>query len=104
MKTYAVRLSPISSFQAFPASDTLFGAICWGIKRLYGDEKLLEMLKDFNSGNPRFVLSSAFPLLKNGKDTPLAFYPKPINGGLKVKDIEEIAGSPQENNNIGVST
>ncbi len=91
MKTYAVRLSPISSFQAFPASDTLFGAICWGIKRLYGDEKLQEALKDFDKGNPQFVLSSAFPLLKNEKGISLAFYPKPINEGLKVKDIEEIA-------------
>lgn len=91
MKTYSVRLLPLSSFQSLPSSDTLFGAICWGIKRLYGEEKLLETLKEFNSGKPGFVLSSSFPLLQDKHGGSVSFYPKPLNAGLSADDIEGIA-------------
>ena len=91
MKTYSIKLSPESTFQSFPSSDTLFGAICWGIKRLYGDERLQEVLKEFDSGSPEYVLSSAFPLLKSKENSDIAFYPKPNNSGLKTKHIEELA-------------
>ncbi len=90
MKTYCVRLIPITSFQAFPSSDTLFGALCWGIKRLYGTERLLEILCQFDTDCPPFVLSSAFPLLAGRNDASLFFYPKPITAGLRVGDVEDI--------------
>ena len=98
MKTYSVRLSSLSSFHSFPASDTLFGAVCWGIKRLYGEEKLIAMLQEFSSNKPAFVLSSAFPLLQNEQDALVAFYPKPLNAGLSANDIKEIAKNARKKN------
>ncbi len=93
-----MQLTPFTGFQSFPASDTLFGAVCWGIKRLYGEEKLLTMLQEFSSNKPAFVLSSAFPLLQNEQGTSVAFYPKPINAGLSANDIREIAKNAKEKN------
>lgn len=98
MKTYSVRLLPFSSFQALPSSDTLFGAICWGIKRLYGEEKLLETLKEFKSGKPGFILSSSFPLLQDKHCRFICFFPKPLNAGLSADYIDEIAQSTAEKN------
>lgn len=91
MKTYAVKLIPVSAFQSFPSSDTLFGAICWGIKRLYGNDKLQEILRQLDTVSPPFVLSSAYPLLENGGNVSVPCYPKPISAGLKTADIEDIA-------------
>ncbi|MEW6616520.1 MAG: type III-A CRISPR-associated RAMP protein Csm4 [Thermodesulfobacteriota bacterium] len=96
MKTYNLKLTPLTSFQSIPSSDTLFGAICWGIKRLYGEEKLLEILQGFSTNKPKFVLSSSFPLLQNEPGTSVAFYSKPINQGLSSKDIEEIGRTAKE--------
>ena len=93
MKNYSVRLIPLSSFQSLPSSDTLFGAICWGIKRLYGEEKLLETLKEFSSSKPGFILSSSFPLIQDKYGGFVCFYPKPLNAGLSADDIEELAKS-----------
>ena len=93
MNTYSVRLIPLSSFQSQPSSDTLFGAICWGIKRLYGEDKLLQTLEEFNSGKPGFILSSSFPLLQDKHGGSVSFYPKPLNAGLSSDEIEAIAKS-----------
>lgn len=96
MKTYTVKLLPVSAFQSFPSSDTLFGAICWGIKRLYGNNKLQEILKQLDADTPVFVLSSVFPLLENG-NVSIHFYPKSITPGLKTADIEDIARNIEGN-------
>ncbi len=42
-------------------SDTLFGHICWAVRYKKGESVLKEMLNKFNSGNPPFLISSAFP-------------------------------------------
>ena len=94
MKIYQIKLTPMSSFQGFPASDTLFGAICWGIKRMYGESRLLEILDGFQK-KPEFILSSSFPYLESNNSS-LPFYPKPISAGLSASDIEEIAEAVKE--------
>jgi len=96
LKTYAVKLSPESAFQSFPSSDTLFGAICWGIRRLYGNDKLQEILRRLDTDSPAFVLSSAYPLLENGGNVSVPCYPKPISAGLKTADIEDVAKDIKE--------
>ncbi len=94
MKTYQIKLAPLSPFQCFPASDTLFGAICWGIKRIYNESKLTEILQGFQD-NPKFILSSSFPYIEgNGDNIP--FYPKPITAGLSAPDIEDMAKTKKE--------
>lgn len=90
MKIYQIKLTPLSSFQGFPTSDTLFGAICWGIKRIYGESRLLGILDGFQK-KPAFILSSTFPYLESNNST-LTFYPKPVSAGLWASDIREMAG------------
>lgn len=59
MKT--VYLTPRGAFRNELHSDTLFGLICWGIRQVYSEAVLEELLAAFASGEPPFVLSSAFP-------------------------------------------
>lgn len=61
MKDYIVRLVPRSAFEPALHSDTIFGAICWGIRTLFGLERLRNTLARFRDGEPPFLLSSAFP-------------------------------------------
>jgi len=44
-----------------PRSDTLFGGICWGIRWLEGEERLLQALDGFSRRDPPFLISSLFP-------------------------------------------
>lgn len=90
MKIHQIKVTPLSSFHVFPASDTLFGAICWGIKRIYGESRLLEILGVFQK-KPAFILSSSFPYLEYNNSTT-SFYPKPVSAGLTASDIKEITG------------
>jgi CRISPR-associated protein Csm4 len=56
-------------------SDSLFGAICWAWKLLYGEKDLLELLDQYLQARPPFLISSTFPFI--GKTMIL---PKPLNG------------------------
>lgn len=94
MKTCQFKLTPISSFHGFPSSDTLFGAICWGIKRVYNESRLLEILKDYES-SPVFIITSTFPYLEF-QNYSLPFYPRPIFPGLSATDIKEISGDDKK--------
>lgn len=87
MKTYRVILKPKSQITSFPASDTLFGAICWGIRILYGEEKLKEILGKFSSGEPPFVLSSSFPI----SAYEVMFFPKPKLNRLNPEKVRALA-------------
>ena len=94
MKIYQIKLTPVSSFQGFPASDTLFGAVCWGIKRIYNEPKLTDTLQSFQN-NPKFIISSSFPYIEYNSNN-LPFYPKPITAGLSASVIEEMAKTKKE--------
>ena len=63
MNTYRVRLKPKtgSLVSALPGSGTMFGAICWAVRDLYGVEELEEMLDNFLAHDCRFAVSSVFP-------------------------------------------
>lgn len=98
MKIYQIKLSPKSPFQGFPSSDTLFGAICWGIRWIYSSKTLVDILNDFEK-HPKFIISSAFPYFENGTNN-LPFYPKPINSGLSADEINEMAETKKEKVNI----
>lgn len=87
MKTYKVNLKPRSEITSIPSSDTLFGAICWGIRLLYGEAKLKEILSRFVSNAPPFVLSSSFPISSSG----IMFLPKPKLKRLSPETIISIA-------------
>jgi CRISPR-associated protein Csm4 len=56
-------------------SDTLFGAICWAWRLLYGEDELIEMLDLFQHDRPPFLISSTFPFMGEIKTLP-----KPLHG------------------------
>jgi CRISPR-associated protein Csm4 len=89
MKEYLIRLTPRSSFQIALHSDTLFGAICWGIRTLFGVARLLDILAEFET-SPPFIHSSAFPWKKVGKDFHY-FLPRPHLQPLTIDDLKAIA-------------
>jgi len=64
-------------------SDTLFGALCWAWRLLYGEKDLEELLSQFINNRPPFLLSSTFPFI--GKTMIL---PKPL-GGLGADGFEK---------------
>ncbi|MEO0091509.1 MAG: RAMP superfamily CRISPR-associated protein [candidate division WOR-3 bacterium] len=90
MNTYRIRLTPKSIIEKFPSSETIFGAICWGIHHLYNDIDLQEKLAKFDEWDKRFIISSSFPLLKS-RDKDICCYPKPILAEPDVKALENIA-------------
>ncbi|NWF67236.1 MAG: hypothetical protein HXX81_07195 [Campylobacterales bacterium] len=67
MKLYKTTIKPTSNFATNFRGDTLFGQICWGIKYLYGKERL-ENLVAHHKQKPFLICSDGFK-----KD----FLPKP---------------------------
>lgn len=74
----AVYLYPQGSFQTPLRSDTLWGMLCWGIRALYGEAELENMLRDAVSGKPEFIISSTMPFYETGGEKH-RFYPLPYN-------------------------
>jgi CRISPR-associated protein Csm4 len=75
----SVQLVPTGPFSEIPRSDTLFGAICWGIRRARGEEALEDLLARFAEGDPPFLLGSAFPTAdRSESDGRLHLLPKPL--------------------------
>ncbi len=66
---------PLSAFTFMPESFTIFGAICWGIKILYGEDELLELLAEFRE-SPPFLVSSPLPKFEGR-----LLFPRPILKG-----------------------
>ena len=76
---------PLSPFKSFPTANTIFGAICWGIRWLDSEEKLLETLEMFKTGRPPFIISAPLPW-KGGKWV----FPRPIHFiPMTPKNVEE---------------
>lgn len=78
-----VYLYPKAPFaNSIPRSDTLFGALAWAIRLLYGRDELEGLLRDFDTAIaddilPPFLLSSLFPFFEDAKGKIL-FFPNPI--------------------------
>ena len=90
MEMFRISLEPQAPIREMPASDTLFGAICWGIRQIYGENKLTDILDNFSEHENRFILSSAFPFIsKNGQR--LHFYPMPILSEPNSDQVLELA-------------
>ena len=102
MKIWQIKLTPLSPFHGFPSSDTLFGALCWGIKRIYNESLLTEMLEGFQE-NPKFIISSAFPCVAQNVDS-IFFLPKPIMPGLSASDVEKMAQTNEKKEKVEIIT
>jgi len=90
MREYLIKLIPRSSFEVQMHSDTIFGALCWGIRTLYGRDALLNILSQFNKSPqlPPFVISSAFPCRLNKDEY---YLPKPILKPLTPDQLRNFA-------------
>lgn len=73
----AVYLEPRGAYRNELHSDTLFGLICWAIRQVFSEARLVELLENFAKGQPPFLLSSAFPCIKV-KDDWKPFLPRPF--------------------------
>ena len=66
MKTYVVKIKPLTGFGTHIKGDSLFGHICW--QAYYDsdlfDSSLEQLLQDYEE-NPFIVVSSAFPVKNN---------------------------------------
>ena len=62
-------------------SDTLWAALCnnWAIMRKAGEISFDEFLNSFETGNPLFRISSAFPITKTRTGTDEYWLPKPLS-------------------------
>ena len=65
MKTFAVYLRPKGSVAGQIHSDTLFGAVCWAIRAVFGTRSLTEVLDSFDQ-HPLFAVRLGLPLLVCG--------------------------------------
>lgn len=74
MTTYAVYLRPRGALASPISSETLFGAVCWGLHLLGQDVGAL--LQHFTPA--RFVFSSTFPVVLGEGTDRLRFYPRPV--------------------------
>ncbi len=90
MQIHRLKLTTKSPITSFPSSDTLFGAICWGIRTIKGNHELTTLVDGFHQHSAKFILSSSFPLVDDG-ETRVFFYPKPIGKGILSSEIEEIS-------------
>lgn len=85
MKLYEFTFKGLSYFTSKIESYTIFGALCWGYRNFFGEKKLLDLLKRFNS-TPPFLISSC--IFKKGN---IRYFPCPqIEEAFPgPKDIEE---------------
>ena len=59
MKLYKFSLSPTSNFATPLQGDTIFGQICWLIRYNFGEDRLRELLSDYED-NPFLIISDGF--------------------------------------------
>lgn len=100
MNTYAVYFRPRGALATWPlASDTLFGAVCWGIRALdlLDDKALADWLENQHL-QPLFAFSHAFPLYLP-EDKRVRLYPRPADFQPSFGDFDTLAGEWQQKKN-----
>lgn len=77
MKQLTLHLKSLSGVKDnLPRSDTLFGAICWGLKILFSENDLQKFLEIIQKDPLIFLISSAFPFIVKNSFVK-HFFPKP---------------------------
>ncbi|MFQ6071258.1 MAG: type III-A CRISPR-associated RAMP protein Csm4 [Methanosarcinales archaeon] len=85
--TQIIYIKPRSAFQYPLYSDTIFGAMCAGIRTIYGNECLEDLIDRFKGEKIPFLVSSAFPFVEyNNKK--VHFFPKPITKLPEIKELD----------------
>jgi len=61
LRWYKAQFKLKSWFASAWQSDTIFGHLCWGMRYLYGEDKLEDFLKLYDGGMPPLLVSNGFP-------------------------------------------
>lgn len=61
MQLYKVRLKAKSWLSSQWQADTIWGHLCWGLKYLYGEQKLSDFIQAYITSQPPLLLSNGFP-------------------------------------------
>lgn len=61
MQAYRLTLRPLSAMGTPMAGDTLFGQLCWTLRRQLGDDAIVGLLTGYTQGRPFAVVSDALP-------------------------------------------
>ena len=86
-----IYIKPLSMFPELH-SDTIFGAIISSISQLHGETIVNNIIGAFESDNPPFTISSAFPCIIDEKNSNhIRFYPKIIFSNESDKTKREIS-------------
>ena len=59
MKLYKTTITPLSTFATLLQGDTLFGQLCWAIRYSFGEDRLTELLNDYQK-KPFMIVSDGF--------------------------------------------
>ena len=78
MKLTALVFKPKSPFRGEITTNTIFGAICWGIRKFYGEKQLKKFLESYKEEIP-FLFSSPLPIDSEGN---LWFFRPPLEGSI----------------------
>ena len=62
MQAYRFTIQPLSAFGTPLAGDTLFGQLCWTLRRQLGNDRLNALLQGYTEGKPFAVVSDALPV------------------------------------------
>src|SRR4030042_1888807 len=86
MNWYLAKLEMASWAASAWQADTIFGHLCWGMRYLYGEEKLQDFLEWYENGMPPILLSNGFP----GELMPAPLLPpESVAGAKTLKDQRE---------------
>lgn len=86
MKIFKLQFLPVSPITKIPDSQTFFGALCTAIKDIYGRDKLESFLKEMETKEYPFILSSFF--YANTFPMPLDINPEFLEEkDINIKDI-----------------
>ena len=90
MQTIAVYFHPLGAVSAPFSSDTLFGAVCWGIQVLGLKDALAGWLN--SAAGPPFAFSAAFPAWFDPAGQPLLrCYPRPLNFAVQPEEFGQLS-------------
>ena len=93
MNPYAIYFWPRGTLASMPGSDTIFGAVCWGI-RLLGLTDVGDLLANFTP--PRFAFSTPLPVYR-GQKAHLRFYPWPASLKVSPTALSDLARTAAQN-------
>mgnify|MGYP000859637818 FL=1 len=90
MKTCRLILEPQSAFGTPLAGDTLFGQLCWTLRRQLGKQRLDSLLDGYTAGRPFVVVSDALPVGYLPLPTlPSSYWSKPPQAEIDVKQLKK---------------